>query len=348
MMSEKILLSDVIATSNRAFKYILSQYRLILKVTLVTTLMALVYGLLQPKSYKAVATFILEEKSGSKSGLGALASQIGFDIGSLTGGGAGLFDGDNIIDIMQSRLIIEKVLLSKVDSTKGATSTTLGDLYISTNHINKKWEQDPYLKGFSFSNLKDTDAHTQLQDSILYTLFQKVAKNNLAVSRQNKKGSIISIQVNSKSQEFSKVFTERLLKETSDLYFEIKTGNVNNNITRLQNKADSLQSMLYTKSYQAASLVNANTGIRSYAASEEMSQKDKTVLYTLYTEVMKNLEALKLSLISQTPVIQILDTPKYPLVNQNTPLILILLIGIGAGLVLSIVIAVYLYTDKVN
>lgn len=347
-MSEKILLSDVIAIVNRAFKYILSQYRLVLKVTVVTTLMAIAYGLLQPKNYKAVATFILEEKSGAKSGLGALASQIGFDIGSLTGGGAGLFDGDNIIDIMQSRLIIEKVLLSKVDSSKGANGTTLGDLYISTNKINKKWEADAYLKGFTFSNLKDTDKHTQLQDSILYTLFQKVAKNNLAVSRQNKKGSIISIQVNSKNQEFSKIFTERLLKETSNLYFEIKTGNVNNNINRLQNKADSLQRMLYTKSYQAASLVNANSGMRSYTASEEISQKDKTVLYTLYTEVMKNVEALKLSLISQTPVIQILDTPKYPLVNQNTSLFIILLIGIGAGISLSIIIAVYLYTDKVN
>jgi hypothetical protein len=47
-------------------------------------------------------------------------------------------------------------------------------------------------------------------------------------------------------------------------------------------------------------------------------------------------------------VIQVLDTPKFPLVNQATPLFLIVLMGVAVGLVLSILIAVYLYTDKIN
>ena len=72
------------------------------------------------------------------------------------------------------------------------------------------------------------------------------------------------------------------------------------------------------------------------------------VTYTLYGEVVKNLEALKLSQINQTPVIQVLDMPKLPLVNQSTPIYLIAFMGLAVGLVLSILIAVYLYTDKIN
>ena len=343
-MPEKIQFADVIATFKRVVNNVLAQYKMIIKVTTLTTLIALGYGLIQPPNYTAVATFILEDKSSSKSGLGAIASQIGFDIGGLTGGNAGLFDGDNILDIMQSRLIIEKVLLSKLDSNAKNQQETLADIYARSNRLNKKWNANNGLENFKFKE----NANSELQDSLLYTLVQRIVKKNLVVSRQNKKGSIISIQVNSNNQQFSKLFSERLLKQTSDLYIGIKTGNLTSNIEKLQRKADSLQRSLYTKSFEASNLLNANAGIKTYTVHEDLSQKDKTMVYTLFVEVTKNLEALKLSQINQTPVIQVLDMAKYPLVNQATPLFIIVLIGVAVGLVLSILIAVYLYTDKIN
>jgi len=348
-MPEKIQFVDVIDTFKRAVNNVLAQYRMMLKVTLVTTLIALGYALLQPPSYKAVATFILEDKSGNKSGLGALASQIGFDIGSLSGGNAGMFEGDNILDIMQSRLIVEKVLLTKVDSSSKTSNATLADLYVQAYKINKKWSSEPHLANFKF----DANLSSPLQDSIVFTLLQKIVKDNLVVSRQNKKGSIIAIQVISKDQQFSKLFSERLLKQTSDLYIDIKTSNLTNNISKLQNKADSLQAILgglYGKTFAVAQqqLINTNTAVKINSVPEETTQRDKQVTYTLYGEVIKNLEALKLSQINQTPVIQVLDMPKLPLVNQSTPIYLIAFMGLAVGLVLSILIAVYLYTDKIN
>lgn len=345
-MSEKILLSDFMSLIKRGVIYVLSQYKLIVKVTLVTTCIGLAVGFLQKPKYKAVATFILEEKSSGKSGLGALASQIGFDLSGMTGGGSGLFDGDNILDIMQSRLIVEKVLLTKIDSTSNAL--TLADLYINVNHINKKWSSNPVLANFSFAKSVQNENEQVLRDSIMHNLFESIVKNNLNVTRQNKKGSIITIQVISKDQQFSKIFTERLLKATSNLYVEIKTGNINQNIERLQLKADSLQAKLYNKSYQAASLLNANTGIKSYVVPEEMSQRDKNVMYTLYGEVVKNLEGLKLSLINQTPIIQVLDAPKYPLIDQAYPLWMFVLGGILAGVVISSAFLLFLYTENIK
>lgn len=347
-MPEKILFANVLETAKNIFANIIAQYRMIFKITLVTTLLGVGYGLFIKPSYKAVATFILEEKSGSKSGLGALASSVGFDIGSLTGGNANLFDGDNILDIMQSRLIVEKVLLSKLDTNEANKNKSLADLYIESYGINKSWNSTPEFANLNFNNLSAAEKHSALQDSILNTLVQKIIKNNLVVSRQNKKGSIITIQVVSRSQVFSKIFAERILKETSDLYIDIKTGNISNNINKLQVKADSLQRSLYNKSYEVSNLLNANNGIKTYTVPEELNQKDKTLIYTIFVEVTKNLETLKLSLINQTPVIQVLDAPKYPLINQNLPLILFALIGMGAGLVISFLVAIYIYTDKIK
>ncbi|MCF8340696.1 MAG: hypothetical protein K9I82_06960 [Chitinophagaceae bacterium] len=346
-MSEKILLSDLMSLVGKAIKYIFSQYVLILKIAIVTGCIGLGYAYFEKDKFKAEATFIVEEKSGSKSGIGALASSVGFDLGSLTGGNAGLFEGDNILDIMQSRLIVEKVLLSNLD-TNNVNSQTLADIYSSAYSLNKKWAKDPQLTNFNFYTTPKSEAEKLKKDSILFEVYQKVVKNNLEVKRQNKKGSIINIQVISRDQIFSKLFTERLLKETGDLYVDIKTSNMNNNIARLQIKADSLHDKLYNKSFQAVALVNANSGIKSNVVNEDLTSKDKSVVFTLYGEVLKNLEGLKLSQINQTPVIQVLDMPKYPLVNQTYHWLIYLLGGILVGVLIGVIFAIYLYTETLQ
>jgi hypothetical protein len=345
-MSDKIILSDLIAQVQKTIRYVFSQYVLLFKISLLTSILAIGYWFIQADKYQADATFIVEEKSGSKSGLGALASQVGFDLGGLTGGNAGLFEGDNILDIMQSRLIVEKVLLSKVDSSNASASQTLADLYAASHGLKKKWSKNPDLVNFKFGQAPKFEKDKLQQDSLIYVVFEQVVKNNLVVKRQNKKGSIINIQVVSPDQIFSKLFTERLLKETGNLYVEIKTSNMNNNIARLQQKADSLHTKLYSKSYEAVALLNANSGLKTNVVNEDLTQKDKSVVFTLYGEVLKNLEGLKLSQINQTPVIQLLDMPKYPLVNQTKPWYIYLFGGFAAGILLGSLFAVYLYTEK--
>ena len=346
-MSEKILLSDLMSLVGKGIKYIFSQYMLILKIAIVTGCLGLGYGYFEKDKFIAEATFIVEEKSGSKSGIGALASSVGFDLGSLTGGSAGLFDGDNILDIMQSRLIVETVLLSHVDTTN-PSSPTLADIYTASYGINKKWAKDPQLVQFNFYTVPKNEVEKIKKDSILYVVYQQVVKNNLEVQRQNKKSSIINIQVVSRNQIFSKLFTERLLKKTGDLYVDIKTSNMNNNIARLQSKADSLHSKLYNKSQQAVPLVNVNSGMQNYVVNDDLNQKDKNIVFTLYGEVLKNLEGLKLSQINQTPVIQVLDMPKYPLVNQAKSWLIYLLGGVLAGILIGIFFAIYLYTETLQ
>jgi hypothetical protein len=290
--------------------------------------LGLVYYFITSPKYQATATFIVEEKS-SGSGLAGMAGQLGFDISSLTGGNAGLFDGDNILEIIKSRNIIESVLLSKVNISDSANNKTLADLYYEISGLKNKLEhKSKDLANLNFSSINKGVAHTILQDSILYVMIEKINKDNLNVQRTNKKGSIFSISTNSTNPQFSKLFSERLLNETSEMYIKIKVGNLSSNITRLQNKADSLQALLNRTSYQSAALntFDANEAYKSSSVPEEMSQRDKLVLNTLYAEVVKNVEILRISLINQKPIIQVLDLPKFPLVNQEINLCPILLI----------------------
>ena len=343
-----VALTDIIASAKNFIKFIQSKIKLLGLLIVLGGVLGLAYYFITSPKYQATATFIVEEKS-SGSGLAGMAGQLGFDISSLTGGNAGLFDGDNILEIIKSRNIIESVLLSKVDGSDSANNKTLADLYYETSGLKNKLEgKSNDLANLNFSNIKNGAGHTIVQDSVLYMMIEKINKDNLNVQRTNKKGSIISISTNSTNPQFSKLFSERLLNETSEMYIKIKVGNLSSNINRLQNKADSLQALLNRTSYQSAALntFDANEAYKSSAVPEEMSQRDKLVLNTLYAEVVKNVEILRISLINQKPIIQVLDLPKFPLVNQQKSFLIIELIGLLAGLVIGLLFLLLAYTGN--
>lgn len=351
--TETIKYPELKAIVLRFLNYFISQYKIILYITIITSALGLLYGKLQPSTFKATSTFIVEDKSGKGGGgLSGLASQFGIDVGGLTGGGAGLFDGDNILEIIKSRSIIEKVLLTKMEEPTSSKGQTIADYYIQVEDLQGKFQRKNInVKSLNFAELSGGAKHTVQQDSVLYVLFDRINKD-LNVEKKNKKSTIITLEVVSGDQVFSKIFAEELLKQTSDLYIDIKTGNLSRSINKIQQKADSLQNSLrgiYQKSFQAENatkLYNVNSSLRINTSQTEIAARDKTVSSTLYGEVVKNLETLKLSLINQTPVIQVLDTPKYPLFDQKIPILYFLLIGFAVGFVLSFFYALYKYTSN--
>ena len=335
---QTIKYSELKAVIQRFANYFISQYKIILFTTFLTSALGLLYGKLQPSTFKATSTFIVEDKSGKGGGgLSGLASQFGIDVGGLTGGGAGLFDGDNILEIIKSRAIIEKVLLTKIEEPASLKGQTIADYYIQINNLAPAFEsKNINVKSLNFAGLTEGAKHTVQQDSILYLLYSRINRN-LSVEKKNKKSTIITLEVVSGDQVFSKLFADEILKQTSDLYIDIKTGNLSRSIARIQQKADSLQRSL-SSIYQNAFQINSSR--------TEMSNRDKTFSSTLYAEVVKNLETMKLSLINQTPVIQVLDAPKYPLFDQRTPARYALIIGFAVGFVLSLFYALYKYTSN--
>ena len=90
-----VALTDIIASAKNFIQFMQSKIKLLGLLIVLGGVLGLVYYFITSPKYQATATFIVEEKS-SGSGLAGMAGQLGFDISSLTGGNAGLFDGDNI------------------------------------------------------------------------------------------------------------------------------------------------------------------------------------------------------------------------------------------------------------
>ena len=331
-----IVLGDVIESIKRFFSYVRSQVILITLCAVVGLVLPLIYRAMQKPAYAASTTFILEEKSAGGGGLAGIASQVGLDLGSL-GSGSSLFTGDNILDIIKSRVIIEKVLLTPISGDKGKT---LADLYVEFSGLGERLPVP-----VSFASL---GAHSVYQDSVLYVMYEQIAKKNVSVDRLNKKGSIFKIVTVSQNQVFSKNFAERLLKETTTYYVNVKTSTAAANVKRLQARGDSLLRVLNAKSYNAASfqILDPNVAYKSMSVPAEVSSRDKSIVFSIYAEVTKNLEMSRIALVSQTPVIQLLDVPKFPLMDDRKSYVLLGIAGLLAGLLVGFFLCLYLYTDK--
>lgn len=337
MMQEKeteiVQMRTVLAEVSAYLQHLRKQLVRIMLLGVVLSLLALGYHFFQKPSFTAEATFILEEKS-SGSGLAGLASQFGFDISSMAGSN-GIFAGDNVLDILGSRSIIEQVLLSDVQVAQNK-QRRLVELFIDSEKLKqKKWQK---IAGIDTLSFKGYAAGDRLRDSLLYLVYKQIGKKHLLVDRLNKKGTIIKVTATSRDEVFSKLFSERLVNATIAYYIGIKTAVAQQQLQRLEKRADSLSAILNAKTYETATqqILDANIAFKTAAVPGELSQRQKTLSYALYTEVTKNLEASRMSLAAQTPVINLLDTPKYPLEDGRTPWFVLVLFAwgvvIGAGL----------------
>ena len=307
---------------------------------------SLLYYTIEKAKYEASASFVLMEGAGSKGGgLASLSSQFGIDIGSLGGQSNSIFSGDNIFDIFRTRTMVEKVLLSEFDDAmNGPVKQTFADAYMKMYPSFVKTiilgNKTPVGSFYGYDNHLHAD---RVKDSVLSKIFEKLIKNNLIVQKSNKKGSIIQVVITTNNELFSKRFTEKLIETVKTFYLNINNTNSQIVLSSLQKKADSLQVLLYDKSFQSSRLFNMNSGLKSYTATEELSQRDKTVTYALYSEVIKNIEITKMSQAQQTPIFQIVESPRLPLENKKLELYELFLIGLFGGIIVSFCHAILKY-----
>ena len=315
---------DVFRRIRSFFSYLGKKWWLFAMAIFLGTALGFLYYKIQKPKYEAECTFIVEEKQSGMGGLSGLASQFGFDISGMAGGN--IFAGDNILDILKSRKIVRQVLLSS--ATQSGKGATLADLFVGFSGLRREWKDKPELANVSFEN--STVLLNQLQDSVLNIVYEKVVTKHLSAERVNKKGTLIRVNVTAADDFFAKAATERLVNEASKMYLSIKTGTAQENVNRMQRRSDSLLYLLNRKSYTAAAAqpLDVNPGIREAIVPTEIAVRDKSVIATLYAEVTRNLEASKLLLSQQTPIIQVIDKPSLSLFDNKRKLWVLIALGI--------------------
>ncbi len=309
--TDEVSLKELILKINEWLTYFLSQWKWILVTCIIGGAIGLFLSFRSKPVYTSEITFASEEKSASNPYAG-IASQFGIDVG----GGGSAFAGDNILELMKSRRLIEKTLLTTVNIND--TPQLLINRFIAFNDLDANWNDKNGLAGIHFEENEPGGKFSIEKDSILNTI-QKTIKSNLEVNKLDKKLSIIKVVYKSEDELFAKYFAEVLVKNVSEFYIETKTRKSKTNISLLENRVDSVKAELDNEIYGAAVTKDRNmNAIRAQSGVPSVKKQMKVqILTTMYGELIKNLETSKFMLMREEPLFLMIDQPRLPLEKRK-------------------------------
>lgn len=336
---EEISIKEVILKLKSSWHYLISKWVIILAGGVIGAILGLTYAYFKSPVYTATSTFVLEEnKGGSLGQYAGLASLAGIDIGGSTAGG--IFQGDNIIELYKSRVMIEKTLLSTVNIN--GKNQLLIDRYINFKNLRNKWKKKDNIDSISFYG--NPEKFNRKQDSIISDLVEIFNKKILNVDKIDKKLNILKVDIITNDELFSKEFNTKLVETVNDFYTQTKTKKSYQNVLILQKQADSVRKVLNSSISGVAAAIdaapNANPNQLILRVPSQRKQVDVQASTAIYSEIVKNLEVSRMSLLQETPLIQLIDEPVLPLsVNRLGKLKGIVFGGVLAGMLAVFILA---------
>lgn len=319
MQSDEISVKELLQKGKEWYCYLLSQWKIIVLAGIIGAVLGLGYSFLKKPVYTASLSFALEDEKSGGGGLGSalgLASSLGLDLG---GGGGSIFAGSNLTELFKSRAMVEKTLLSPV--TINGKVISLAEMYIQNNNWRKKWHDNPKLSSIEFLPNANRGSFSRAQDSIMGKMYEFLSKSGFSVGQKDKKIAIITIDVSSTDELFSKKFTEALVKEVSDFYVATKSKKARMNMDILQRQTDSIRGELNGAITGVAvandNTFNLNPALNVRRAPSARRQVDVQANTAILTELVKQSELAKVTLRKETPLIQVIDRPILPLNKEE-------------------------------
>lgn len=334
------------------YKYIIGSYTFVFKnrkiiysFIFLGGVLGFVYSKIVPVKYISTTTFIVDEGKSAGSGLSALAGQFGFEIGGSAG--SGILSGDNILFFLKSESLCREVLLEKYDRS---SKKSLADVYFESKGLKKKLKKKYGNVDLDFSKRRIHNL-TRFQDSVLQSVVKfQILKEDLVVERLDKKSSFIKVSFSSQDERLSFLFTSFLLDLATQKYILSKTKFKLANINSLQKRADSLSKLLNVRTNNQANfqqdLIDVNPAMKTALVKNEISAREKTIVSTLYSEVIKNLEISKTILSQESPSLEIIDRSTLPLEKKKVNVIKAIITGAFIMFIFGCLLNVFFYYLK--
>jgi len=331
--NDEIKLKDILIKISEYKTYLFKNTLIIIAVSALFFVFVIVFKTSGVKEYTAEITFVVDSQkreSGSIGGaMSGMVSQFGFDIG---GGSSSTFSQSNILEFLKSRGVVEAALMQNRRINK--TDDLLIEHYLFINDIKDYWAESDNLNSISFNGIL-----TQDNDSVSGAVWAKIIKEKLVVDLLTDEANIIRLSYTSLDDEFAKAFVEELIEQMTKMYVTHQTALTNNTLDFLSYRSDSVFMELEMAEKEFAKVKDINQRIvkASGRLKELQLMRRVEVLNAMYLEIVKNLEISKLTLLNQTPIIQIIDYPILPLKFEESNILFSALLSAFVGGFLSLI-----------
>ena len=306
--NDEIQLKDILIKLSEYKAYLFKKKFVIIALSLAFCVLGVLVEIINDKEYNAELTFVVEDPQhggGSLGEMSGVASQFGFDVG---GNSSTTFSESNILELLKSRGVVVAALLQKAKVNR--KNDLLIEHYLTINKIKESWIENEDFDGVSFY-----DKITYIHDSISGNIWKRIVADKLVVKMQSDQANIISLSYSSVNEELAKQFVEVLIDQMSKMYVVHQTAQAKNTLDFLQDRADSVFGELELAEEEFAKVKDINQRIvkASGRLKELQLMRRVEVLNTMYLEIIKNLELSKITLLNNTPIINIIDKPILPL-----------------------------------
>ncbi|SEJ18437.1 Chain length determinant protein [Cyclobacterium xiamenense] len=327
ILDDKLTFGELVERLYQWLFVFLRKWRFLAAMVLLGALLGVAVALLKKPVYYADTTFVLEQSEmGGLGNISGIASMLGLNLGSV-GSESGLFKGDNILELYRSDAMLSLALLAPFDTA--GESQLLVERYIRFHELDEKWKRKVDFESLNFSLPRQR--FSVQQDSVLREVVKEIRKVSLLVDKPDRKLNIIKVTVASKDEDFAKRFNETLVETVNDFYLKTKTKKTAENLSVLQQQADSVRTVLDEKIQQLARFQdknpNPNPLLQEGMVASRSLQIDIQASAAVYQEIVTNLEIAKINHRNNTPLIQIIDQPRYPLERSEIKLITGILLG---------------------
>ena len=287
---------------------VIRNWWIFLIVGLVGAIIGYLYASKQKPLYESYLSFALDE-GGSETGGGSAAMGIAAQLGISIGGSQDIFAGDNILVIMQSRRVIESVLLS-VDTFENKPITLIEYYLENTPGRNKDGAGNiHFFSGEPKANF------SYAKDSVLYDTYLGFKNTRITARRPDKRLNIYELMVDSYSEKFSKDFTDRLIEETNRFYTEIRTKKAKGTLDLLEERVPDIKKKLDASISGKAAIqdANLNTTFENAQVPIMLKESNAQVYGAAYAEMFKNMEVARFQYLRSIPLMQVIDESNYPM-----------------------------------
>lgn len=313
LIKEDITFKMLIVSFKEWLIFVLKKWKTILLWIFIGVVLGAAIQYFSKPMYAAQGTFSME--SSETPNLGALSL---LNVGGASS--AGLFDEvDNIIWLYSSEAMLRRVLLTTV--SLNSKNDLLINEYLSANPSLSSKLQKIVKQGKLPIMPKADSLYDRDENMAINSCIAAIKAKQLIVEPEKKTENIVRVTFISSDEALSKVFVEQIMDIVNRFYIATKTQKKQEEVDLLQRKVDSIKAVLGLSIAKTARQIDnvpyANPFREQLRTAPKESQVDVESSAGIYTELVKSLEASKVSLEKEMPLVQIIDKPYLPLPKQN-------------------------------
>ncbi|MBA3646954.1 MAG: hypothetical protein H0W62_00120 [Chitinophagales bacterium] len=327
---EEIHLGPLWNSIKDSFKYLLRKWYWLFAWMAAFALLAWGYTIWYGKKYIATGTFAVQGQNAQNTLLGT-ALQFAGSVGIGTSSHSQGYDNNFFATLMQSQRVIKEAMLQKAVCFN--KEDLLANHYITLYHwregtlLHKGWKKDPHLKDFTFKNT-DLVQLSPLEDSILTVIYSNIEDNNLVVT-YDAASPFNTATFNTRDMDFSRNAMKKLIDISASYYMDNIYRLSRENLSLADRRLDSIANALRRTDYTVASMRDITNNLIQQKGALQLNaaQRNQSLLSTQYTSAINNLELAKVTLLSDAPILQIIDDPTFSTALSFVSLPLALIIG---------------------